>query len=90
MIDTHLTRAPASPAVDLRHLDGTLANLQAAARAVAGLVATVADARDRVAAAPEDPEARRAVRMALLQMRADATALAEQFATLAQPHGAAP
>lgn len=85
MMDAHLTASqPAAPA-DLRQLDATLSNLRRAERDVAALAASVAEARDTLAAAPDDPEAARRVTMAELQMRGEATALAHTFAALARP-----
>ena len=84
MAEAHLTRAPAGEPIDLRDLEATLANLRTAQRCVTDIAADLAEARDRIAAAPDDAEARRAVRMAELRLRADATALAEQLAALAR------
>lgn len=84
MTEAHLTSLPAGEPIDLRHLDATLANLRTAQRGVTDLSAALAEARDRIAAAPDNAEARRAVRLAELRSRADATALAEQFAALAR------
>ena len=84
MTDAHLTRAAAGEPIDLRHLDAMLANLRTAERGITDLAATVVEARDRIAATPDDAEARRDVRMAELRMRSDAAALAEQLAALAR------
>ncbi len=88
MIDAHLTATPPAPPPDLRHLDATLASLRRAERDVAAMVAFVAEARDALAARPDDPEAARRVSMAELRMRAEATGLAHQFAALVRPKGA--
>ena len=78
------TQALAEKPIDLRHLDATLMNLRQTERGVATMAAYLAEARDRLAAAPNDPEAHRAVLMAALRMRADAYALAQDFAALAR------
>ena len=90
MSEAHMPAAPSGAPIDLRHLDGTLMNLRQAERAIGTMTAYLAEARDRVLSAPDDAEARRAVRMVDLRMRADATALALQFAALLTPDGAAP
>ena len=86
MTDTsHLTTALPGDPIDLQRLDGTIANLRRAERDVATVVAFLTKVRDRLAAAPDDAEARRAVRMAELRMRGDAFALAQDFTALATP-----
>ena len=84
MTDTSLTMAPAGPAIDLDRLDGTLSNLHRASRLINRITVDLAEARARVVVAPDDVDAARAVRMASLQMRANAAELAGQFAILAQ------
>ena len=81
---------PASDPIDLRHLDATLTNLRAAGRDVAEVVAFIAEARDRLVAAPDDVEARQAVRMAELRMRSAVSTMAQNFAAMAKPGETAP
>ena len=84
MTDTQITAPLALVQADLRQLDATMSALRQAERDVAALVASLAEARDALAAAPRDPEAARRVAMTLLRMRADAFALTQNFAALAQ------
>ncbi len=69
---------------NLQHLDATLTNLRAAERSAAEIVAFMAEARERLAAAPDDPKARHAVRMAELRMRSAASTLSQNFAAMAR------
>lgn len=89
MTEAAPTTAPAGETVDLKHLDGTLTNLHQAKRDIATMASYLAEGLDRITAAPDDAEARRAVRMAELRMRGDAFVLAQHFAALAQPEGSA-
>ena len=64
-------------------------NLRQAERAVGTMTAYLAEARDRIAATPDNPEAARRVRIAGLRLRFDAVALALQLEALVRD-GAAP
>ncbi len=77
---------------DPRHFDATLVNLRAAERDLAGIVAYLTAARDRLAAAPdaEREAAERHLAMCELRMRADAVVLAHNLAALSIPAGAVP
>jgi len=77
---------------DPRHLDAVLDNLRLDARNLAGIVAYLTAARDRLAAAPdaEREAAERHLANCELRMRADAVVLAHNFAALSLPAGAVP
>lgn len=77
---------------DPRHLDAVLDNLRLDARNLAGIVAYLTAARDRLAAAPdaEREAAERHLANCELRMRADAVVLAHNFAALSIPAGAVP
>ena len=77
---------------DPRHFDATLDNIRTAERGLAGMVAYLTAARDRLAAAPDaDREAAvRHLAACELRMRADAVILAHNFAALSVPAGAVP
>ena len=85
MTDAQLNAPPSAKPADLRRLDATLSTLRRAERDVAAMVAYLAEARDGLAAAPDDPEAARRVTMAELRMRGDALALSQDLAALARP-----
>ena len=82
MSEAHLTTALPGDPIDLQRLDGTLMNLRQAERAIGTMTAYLDEARDRIAATPDDPEAARRVTMACLRLRADAMALALQLEAL--------
>ena len=88
MSEAYMPAAPSGAPIDLRHLDGTLMNLRQAERAVGIMTAYLAEARDRIAATPDDPEAARRVRMAGLRLRSDAVALALQLEALVRDEAA--
>jgi len=75
---------------DPRHFEATLDNIRAAERDLAGMVAYLTNARDRLAAAPdaEREAAERHLAMCELRMRADAVVLAHNLAALSIPAGA--
>ncbi len=77
---------------DPRHLDAVLDNLRLDARNLAGMVAYLTAARDRLASAPEAEReaAERHLAMCELRMRADAVVLAHNLAALSLPAGAVP
>ncbi len=77
---------------DPRHLDATLDNLRAAELDLAGIVAYLTAARDRLAAAPdaEREAGERHLAMCELRMRADAVVMAHNFAALSIPAGVVP
>ncbi len=77
---------------DPRHLDATIDNLRIDARNLAGMVAYLTAARDRLAAAPdaEREAAARHLATCELRLRADAVVLAHNFAALSIPAGAVP
>jgi len=77
---------------DPRHLDATLNNLRIDARNLAGIVAYLTAARDRLAAAPdaEREAAERHLAMCELRMRADAVVMAHNFAAISIPAGVVP
>lgn len=84
-MDVHLTAAPSAAPADLRRLDAALSTLRRAEHDVAALSACFAEAREAVAARPDDPEAARRGAMAELRMHGDALVFAETFAALAHP-----
>jgi len=75
-----------------RHLDATLDNLRASERDLAGIVAYITAARDRLASAPdaEREAAARHLARCELRMRADAVVMAHNMAALSIPAGAVP
>ncbi len=77
---------------DPRHLGAVLNNLHIDARNLAGIVAYLTAARDRLAAAPEAEReaAERHLANCELRMRADAVVLAHNMAALSIPAGAVP
>jgi len=77
---------------DPRHLDATLDNIRAAERDLAGIVAYLTTARDRLAAAPdaEREAAERHLAACELRMRADAMVMAHNLAAVSIPAGVVP
>ena len=71
---------------DIRELDGTIANLRRAETGIAGMIRTLAEARERLSqAGPHDRDAAaRHLAACTLQVRMDAAVLSHEFAALAE------